>query len=79
MIAPVTMPLPDGRRAYWADFGNYVGVFSGPAAPGGDPADGRPWPIGDLQFGRSQYTGEIRRLGQPFLGDPAPGLRPPGR
>lgn len=61
VIAPVVVPSPDGRRVSWVDFRDYVGVFAGPTASDSDRVDGRPWPIQDLHFDRSQYTAEVRR------------------
>jgi hypothetical protein len=61
VIAPVIMPSPDRRRVSWVDFRDYVGVFTGPAALDSGCSDGRPWPIEDLHFDRSQYIAEIRR------------------
>jgi hypothetical protein len=61
VIAPVIMPSPDGRRVSWVDFRDYTGVFDGPTAPDSDRFEGRPWPIRDLDFDRSQYVAEIRR------------------
>jgi hypothetical protein len=61
VIAPVIVPSPDGRWVSWVDFRDYTGVFTGPTAADSDRFEGRPWPIQDLHFDRSQYIAEIRR------------------
>jgi hypothetical protein len=63
VVAPVVVPSPDGRRVSWVDFRDFVGVFAGPEAPGGDRPDGRPWPIEELHFDRAQYVAEVERAG----------------
>ena len=76
VIAPVIMPSPDGRRVSWVDFRDYTGVFAGPTASGTDRFDGRPWPIQDLHFDRSQYIAEIRRASGDRSWETRAGSRP---
>lgn len=61
VIAPLVVASPDGRAISWADFRDYVGVFSRPTVKEHVDDSGTPWNLDDIHFDRDQYLTEVAR------------------